>query len=58
MMVVVAKLLAGVLFGVSAGDPAVLLALAGLLAAVALVACVLPARRALRLDPVKALQAE
>jgi putative ABC transport system permease protein len=58
MMLIVAKLLAGVLFGVNAHDPAVLLVLAGLVAAVAFTACVVPARRALRLDPVKALQFE
>ena len=43
------------LFGVSATDPIVLSAVTGLLAAAALLACALPARRAARIDPVIAL---
>jgi predicted permease len=46
------------LFGVSRFDPATLLAVMLVLAAVALVACWLPARRASRVDPIVALRHE
>jgi putative ABC transport system permease protein len=49
------RLLGSLLFGVGATDPATFLWLPVLLAAVSFFACYLPARRAARLDPVKAL---
>ena len=49
------RTLEGLLFGVSASDPTVLLLVSGGLAAVALAACCVPARRATRIDPLVAL---
>lgn len=52
------RYLRSMLFGVGPADPATLVATAILLAAVALVACVVPAWRAMRVDPVTALETE
>ena len=55
---VVTRVLDRLLFGVAPNDPATLVAVAALLAAVALLAALIPARRAARVDPVIALRAE
>jgi ABC-type antimicrobial peptide transport system permease subunit len=52
------RAIAGLLFAMSATDPATLADVAGLLMAVALVASYLPARRATRMDPLAALRSE
>jgi putative ABC transport system permease protein len=52
------RLIANILYGISARDPLTLASIAMLLIIVTLAACYVPARRALRVDPATALRAE
>jgi putative ABC transport system permease protein len=54
----VTQLMSSLLFGVNENDPLTFALVAALLAAVALLSCYLPARRALRVDPMVALRYE
>jgi putative ABC transport system permease protein len=56
--VLAAKLIAGMLFGVRGADPLVLGSTTGILAAVALLATLVPMRRATRVDPAIAMRAD
>ena len=52
------RVLSGILYQVSPNDPFALLASSAMLAAAALLACFLPARRATQVNPIIALRAE
>jgi putative ABC transport system permease protein len=50
------RVMSGLLFGISATDPATFVGVSGILVCVALLACYVPARRATATDPVDALR--
>jgi ABC-type antimicrobial peptide transport system permease subunit len=54
-LVALKRSLQSLLFGVTPGDPVVLLSVIGALGCIGLVACAIPARRAARIDPAVAL---
>jgi len=54
----VTRLMIGALYGVKPGDPGTFCAVSLLLLAIALLACYVPARRAMRVDPMVALKYE
>jgi putative ABC transport system permease protein len=56
--VLITRAMQALLFGVSPAEPAVFGGIAALLLVVALLACWVPARRAMRLDPLEALRSE
>jgi ABC-type antimicrobial peptide transport system permease subunit len=55
---VLTKVLRGLLYGVGTTDPLTFGTMASILAAVALAACLAPARRATRVDPAVALRCD
>jgi ABC-type antimicrobial peptide transport system permease subunit len=52
------KAVASVLYGISATDPVTFILVAGIIIAVALLACFFPARKATKVDPITAMRYE
>lgn len=55
---VLSRLTSSLLYGVSPTDPLTYLVVAGLITMVAVLACIVPTRRATRVDPLSAIRAE
>jgi putative ABC transport system permease protein len=55
---ILARLMTKLLYGISPNDPVTFIAVAALLLIVSLVACYVPARRAMQVDPVTAMRCE
>jgi putative ABC transport system permease protein len=56
--VIIAQLMVSLLYGIESIDPVTFIGVAALLITVALVACYVPARRAMNVDPIVALRCE
>jgi ABC-type antimicrobial peptide transport system permease subunit len=52
------RFLSSMLFGIGSNDPVTLLVVAAALALIALLACYIPARRAMKVSPIVALRCE
>jgi ABC-type antimicrobial peptide transport system permease subunit len=52
------RFLQSLLFGVTATDPTTFVAVGGIVLVITIIACYVPARRAIKVDPLIALRAE